>query len=72
MKNYLSNSKQNEYLKLICDPIIGCVPTLEIASENSSAPHKLCESHKPRAFILFSLHIIGKSEVFKAPSHIEY
>ena len=40
---------------LICVPMIGCVFDLDIDSENSRAPHKLFESHKPAALILFKL-----------------
>ena len=36
-------------------PKIGCVPTFEIFSENSSAPHKLDVSDNPTALILFFL-----------------
>ena len=36
-------------------PIIGWVPTLEIFSENSNAPHKLKLSAKPIDFILLIL-----------------
>ena len=32
-------------------PIIGCVLDFAIVSENSKAPHKLLESHKPTALI---------------------
>ena len=35
------------YLMLICIPIIGCVFDLDQVSENSNAPHKLFESHRP-------------------------
>ena len=42
-------------LKLICVPIIGCVPAFETSSENSNAPHKLFVSERPIDLILFSL-----------------
>ena len=45
---------------------------LAIDSENSRAPHKLFESHRPTAFILFILQYFARSEVLTAPSHIEY
>ena len=38
-------------------PIIGWVPTLEIFSANSSAPHKFEVSHKPKDFNFFFLNI---------------
>ena len=34
----------------ICEPIIGCVPTEEIFSENSNAPDKLWVSDNPNDF----------------------
>ena len=40
-------------LKLICVPIMGCVPVLDISSENSNAPHKLLVSDKPTDLIFF-------------------
>ena len=60
------------YLIFICVPIIGWVLDLAINSENSNAPHKLFESHKPTALTLFVLQYFAKSEVLNAPSHIEY
>ena len=39
---------------MICVPIIGCVPTLEIFSANSNAPHKLEVSERPKQGTLFS------------------
>ena len=41
--------------KLICVPIIGCVPDLLIFSANSNAPHKFKLSQIPILGILFSL-----------------
>jgi len=41
-------------------------------SENSNAPHKLFESHKPAALILFILQYFARSEILSAPSQIEY
>ena len=43
-----------------------------IDSENSKAPHKLFESHKPTALILLFLQNLAKSDVLNAPSQIEY
>jgi len=50
-----SNPVVSSNLKLICVPIIGCVPTLDIFSANSNAPHKLEVSERPKQGILFSL-----------------
>ena len=52
-------------------PIIGWVPTLDIFSANSRAPHKFDVSHKARDLIFFSLDISFKSSILIAPSHIE-
>ncbi|SVD77968.1 uncharacterized protein METZ01_LOCUS430822 [marine metagenome] len=41
-------------------------------SENSKAPHKLFESHNPTARILFVLQYFARSDVFNAPSQMEY
>ena len=57
---------------LIWVPIIGWVLDFAIDSENSKAPHKLFESHKPTALILFTLQYLAKSKVLKAPSQMEY
>ena len=57
---------------LICVPIIGCVFDLDIDSENSKAPHKLLESHKAAALILFDLQCLARFSICKAPSQIEY
>jgi len=43
-------------LKFICVPIIGCVPDLDIFSENSKAPHKFAVSERPIDCILLLLH----------------
>jgi hypothetical protein len=53
-------------------PIIGCVPTLEIFSANSNAPHKFEVSQRPNDFNLFDFEKSCKSSIFTAPSHIEY
>ena len=60
------------YLKLICVPIIGCVPILEIFSANSNAPHKLVVSQSPNDCILFDFEKSCKSSILTAPSQIEY
>ena len=54
-------------LNCICDPIIGCVPTDEIFSENSKAPDKLFVSLKPTDIILFFLQYSFRSSIFNAP-----
>ena len=41
--------------KVGTQPIIGCVPALEIFSANSSAPHRLDVSERPKQGILFCL-----------------
>ena len=51
---------------------MGCVLVLAKVSENSKAPQRLFESHKPAALILFSLQYRAKSAVLSAPSQIEY
>ena len=52
--------------------MIGCVPTLEIFSENSNAPHKLDVSERPKQGISFSLQKSFKLSILIAPSQIEY
>ena len=51
---------------------MGCVPTLEIFSANSSAPHRLDVSERPKQGILFSLQKSFKLSILIAPSQIEY
>ena len=43
----VNNPISSKYLNLICVPINGFVPCLEIFSENSNAPLKLYVSDKP-------------------------
>ena len=57
-----SNPVVPEYLKFICVPIIGCVPTLDIFSANSNAPHRLVLSHNASDFILLSFGIYQSDE----------
>ncbi len=51
---------------------MGWVPTFAISCENSRAPHIFKESDIPTALMLFNLQKSDKSEIFKAPSQIEY
>ncbi|SVA45948.1 uncharacterized protein METZ01_LOCUS98802, partial [marine metagenome] len=48
------------------------VPTLEMFSANSKAPHKLDVSDKPMLWIFLSLQKFFKLSILIAPSHIEY
>ena len=59
-------------LKFICVPIIGCVPILDIFSENSRAPQRFEVSDKPTHAIFFSLQKSFKLSILIAPSQIEY
>ena len=52
--------------------MIGCVPAFEIFSANSSAPHKLVVSHKPKDLILLVFAMSFNSSILIAPSQIEY
>ena len=48
--------------------MIGWLPTFDIFSENSKAPHKLKLSAKPIDLIFFDLQYSAKSSIFTAPS----
>jgi len=48
------------------------VPTLEIFSENSNAPHKFSVSQIPTETNLFSLQKSFKLSILTAPSQMEY
>ena len=54
-------------LKLIWVPIIGCVPTLEIFSANSSAPQRFEVSQRANDLVLFVFEKSCKSSILTAP-----
>ena len=53
-------------------PIIGCIPSFDITSENSRAPHILLVSVSARAGIPILRDSWAVSSIFKAPSSNEY
>ena len=53
-------------------PIIGWVPTDDMLSENSSAPHKFAVSDIPKDCTLFDLQYSFSESILAAPSQIEY
>jgi hypothetical protein len=53
-------------------PIIGWVPTDDMLSENSRAPHKFAVSDIPKDWTLFNLQYSLSKSILAAPSQIEY